>query len=188
MSGRRLAALAAGLVAAASACSGGGSAATSGPAASAPPSSTLPSSGTVTYTDGKVYTVAPLGSTLRLDDIAVKIDGIEWRRHVDLQLTPPGTKAFAVVRVTVTNNSKANQSIPLTQFWLLDARNHAYLASAKAHVAHPLVGAALGPGQSLTGTLVYPTPARETGNLLVYRFADARTIAHATHVGLVRYG
>ena len=29
---------------------------------------------------------------------------------------------------------------------------------------------------------------RTTGNLLVYRFADATKIAQAHHVGLVRYG
>jgi len=45
---------------------------------------TLPTSGTVTYTDGRVYTVAPLGSVLRLDDIAVKVQKVDWKPEVDL--------------------------------------------------------------------------------------------------------
>ena len=182
---RRLLATAA-AAAALTACSGGGGGSSS--VSTAPPSSTLPSSGTVTYTDGKVYTVAPLGSTLTLDDVAVRVDGIEWVRHVDIPVTPPGTKMFGVVRVTVTNRSTADQTVALTQIWLLDSENHAFLAAATAKLPHPLVGAAIGPGQSITGTLVYPAPKRETGNLLVYRFGDATAIAHARHVGLVRYG
>lgn len=171
---------------AASACSGGG-ASSSGGSNTAPPSSTLPVSGTVTYTDGKVYTVAPLGSKLVLDDVAVKVDGIEWTRHVDAPL-PPGTTIFGVVRVTLTNRSRVAQTVAPTQIWLLDSKNHAFFASPTAQVDHPLVGMSIGPGQSTTGTLVYPAPGRQTGNLLVYRFADATHIARARHVGLVRYG
>jgi Domain of unknown function (DUF4352) len=167
-------------------CSGGG-AATSGGSNTAPPSSTLPVSGTVTYTDGKVYTVAPLGSTLVLDDVSIKVDGVEWTRDVGAPL-PPGTTVFAVVRVTLTNTSGADQTVAPTQIWLLDSKNHAFFASAAAHVDHPLVGMSIGPGESATGTLAYPTHGRQKGNLLVYRFADATAIAHATHVGLVRYG
>jgi hypothetical protein len=173
-------------VLAAAGCSGGG-AATSGGSNTAPPSSTLPVSGTVTYTDGKVYTVAPLGSKLVLDDVSVTVDGVEWTRNVDAPL-PPGTTIFGVVRVTLTNTSRANQTVAPTQIWLLDSKNHAFFASATAHVDHPLVGMSLGPGQSVTGTLVYPAPGRQKGNLLVYQFADATAIAHATHVGLVGYG
>ena len=172
----------------AAACSGGGSA-TSGGSNTAPPSSTLPVSGTVTYTDGKVYTVAPLGSKLVLDDVSVKVDGIEWTRDLKAPL-PPGTTVFGVVRVTLTNTSGVDQTVAPTQIWLLDSKNHAFLASAaaSAEVGHPLVGMSIGPGQSATGTLVYPAPGRQKGNLLVYRFGDATAIAHATHVGLVRYG
>jgi hypothetical protein len=43
------------------------------------------------------------------------------------------------------------------------------------------------PGATVTGTLVYPAPQRETGYLLVYRFADAKAIAKAKHVGLLKY-
>jgi hypothetical protein len=167
-------------------CAGGSSASSAG-SNTAPPSSTLPVSGTVTYTDGKVYTVAPLGSKLTLDDVSVKVDGIEWTRALDAPL-PPGTTVFGVVRVALTNTSRVTQTVAPTQIWLLDSKNHAFLASAAAHVDHPLVGTTLGPGQSATGMLVYPAPGRQKGNLLVYRFADATDIAHATHVGLVRYG
>ena len=144
-------------------------------------------SGTVTFTDGKVYTVAPLGSKLVLDDVSVKVDGIEWTRDLKAPL-PPGTTVFGVVRVTLTNTSGADQTVAPTQIWLLDSKNHAFLASAAAaaEVGHPLVGMSIGPGQSATGTLVYPAPGRQNGNLLVYRFGDATDIADATHVGLVR--
>lgn len=182
---RRAALLLAAALAAAG-CSGGG-AATSGGSNTAPPSSTLPVSGTVTYTDGKVYTVAPLGSKLVLDDVSVKVDGIEWTRNVDAPL-PPGTTVFGVVRLTLTNTSGVAQTVAPTQIWLLDSKNHAFFASPTAQVDHPLVGMSIAPGQSATGTLVYPAPGRQKGNLLVYRFADATHIAEARHVGLVRYG
>jgi hypothetical protein len=184
---RRAAALLLAALAAAG-CSGGGSAA-SGGTNTAPPSSTLPVSGTVTYTDGKVYTVAPLGSKLVLDDVSVKVDGIEWRRDLKAPL-PPGATVFAVVSVTLTNTSGADQTVAPTQIWLLDSENRAYLASpvAAAEVGHALVGMSIGPGQTVTGMLVYPTPGRQKGNLLVYRFGDATHIADASHVGLVRYG
>ena len=171
---------------AASGCSGGGSGASAG-SDTAPPSSTLPRSGTVTYTDGKVYTVAPLGSKLVLPDISVKVLGVAWTKRVEAPL-PPGTTIFGVVRMTVTNTSTATQTIAPTQIWLLDSKNHAFLASASAKVGRSLIGASIGPGQSTTGTLVFPAPGRETGNLLVYQFADAAQIARAHHVGLVRYG
>jgi hypothetical protein len=167
-------------------CSGGGSGGSAG-SNTAPPSSTLPTSGTVTYTDGKVYTVAPLGGKLVLDDVSVRVGGVAWSKGLGAPL-PPGTTIFGVVRLTVTNTSDVAQTIAPTQIWLLDSKNHAFLASPAAQVDHPLVGITLGPGQSATGTLAFPAPARETGNLLVYRFADATRIARAQHVGLVRYG
>jgi hypothetical protein len=182
----RRAALLAALALAVCGCSGGGSSSSAG-SNTAPPSSTLPTSGTVTYKDGKVYTVAPLGEKLVLDDVAVKVDGVEWTKNIDAPL-PPGTSIFGVVRATITNRSDANQTVAPTQIWLLDSKNHAYLASPTAKVDHPLVGTTIGPGQSVTGTLVFPAPGRQTGNLLVYRFADATRIADANHVGLVRYG
>ena len=167
-------------------CSGGGSGGSAG-SNTAPPSSTLPTSGTVTYTDGKVYTVAPLGAKLVLDDVSVRVGGVAWSKGLGAPL-PPGTTIFGVVRLTVTNTSDVAQTIAPTQIWLLDSKNHAFLASPAAQVDHPLIGMTLGPGQSATGTLAFPAPARETGNLLVYRFADATRIARAQHVGLVRYG
>jgi hypothetical protein len=171
---------------AAAGCSGGGSA-SSGGSNTAPPSSTLPASGTVTYTDGKVYTVAPLGSKLVLDDVSVKVDGIEWSKGLGAPL-PPGTTIFGVVRLTITNASGVAQTVAPTQIWLLDSKNHAFLAAPAAQVDHPLIGVTIAPGQSATGTLAFPAPGRQTGNLLVYRFADATKIAQANHVGLVRYG
>ena len=182
----RRAALLAVVALALTACSGGGSGASSA-SNTAPPSSTLPVSGTVTYKDGKVYTVAPLGEQLVLDDLSLKVDGVEWTKNVDAPL-PPGANIFGVVRATLTNRSDVAQTVAPTQIWLLDSENRAFLASAAAKVDHPLLGASVGPGQSVTGTLVFPVPSRETGNLLVYRFADATRIARAKHVGLVRYG
>jgi uncharacterized protein DUF4352 len=179
-----LAALAAVLVTAG--CSGGGSSASAG-SNTAPPSSTLPVSGTVTYKDGKVYTVAPLGAKLALDDVSVKIDGVAWVDRLGAPL-PPGMKMFGVVRLTITNTSGVAQTLTPTQIWLLDRDNHAFLASVGAQVDHPLIGVTIPPGKSVTGTLAFPAPTREKGNLLVYRFADSTAIAHAHHVGLIRYG
>ena len=130
--------------------------------------------------------MAPLGSKLVLDDVSVRVDGIEWTHDLKAPL-PPGTTVFGVVRVTLTNTSGVDQTVAPTQIWLLDSKNHAFVASAAAadEVDHPLVGMSIAPGKSATGTLVYPAPGRQTGNLLVYRFADATDIARATHVGLV---
>jgi hypothetical protein len=148
---------------------------------------TLPTSGTVAFTDGRVYTVAPLDSTLRLDDIAVRVRGVVWRRSVDVGFSPPGTKIYGVVTLTVTNPTKSTQRIGLTQIWLRDGSGHPYLAAARSGVPRNLLHLPIPPGASVTGTLVYPTPRRETGYLLVYRFADSNAIAKAKHVGLLRY-
>ena len=156
--------------------------------------STLPTSGTVTYTDGRVYTVAPLGSVLRLDDIAVTVRGVAWKRHVDLGKVagvtikpPPGTKTFGLVTLAVKNMTQEPEHIGLTQIWLRNAAGSPYLAAATANVPDNLLKMAIPPGKTVTGTLVYPTPAQATGYLLVYRFDDARAIAKAEHVGLLRY-
>ena len=114
-------------------CSGGGGSGGSAGSNTAPPSSTLPVSGTVTYTDGKVYTVAPLGAKLVLDDVSVKIDGVAWSHGVGAPL-PPGTTIFGVVRLTITNSSDVAQTLTPTQIWLLDSKNHAFLASVAAQV------------------------------------------------------
>ena len=176
-------------VVAAAGCSGGdGGGGSSAASNTAPPSSTLPVSGTVTYTDGKVYTVAPLGSKLVLDDVSVKVDGVEWTRHVDARL-PPGTTIFAVVRVTLTNTSGANQTVAPTQIWLLDSKNHAFFASPTAKVDHPLVGTSLAPGQTATGTAGLPHSGPPDGKpARVPLSRTRRDIAEAMHVGLVRYG
>ena len=70
-------------VVAAAGCSGGGGGGHRPPRTPRRRRRRCPVSGTVTYTDGKVYTVAPLGSKLVLDDVSVKVDGVEWTRHVD---------------------------------------------------------------------------------------------------------
>jgi uncharacterized protein DUF4352 len=155
---------------------------------------TLPTSGTVTYTDGRVYTVAPLGSVLRLDDIAVKVQKVDWKPEVDLGSVggvsikpPPGTKTFGVVTLTVTNTSRKPERLGVTQIWLRNAAGSPYLASATAQVADNLLRMPIPAGKSVTGALVFPTPRQETGYLLVYRFDDSRAIAKANHVGLLRY-
>jgi hypothetical protein len=141
---RRLGALVA--VAVTLAGCGGGGGGTSTEPVTAPPASTLPTSGTVTYTDGRVYTVAPLHTALRLDDVDVRV-----------------------------------------QIWLRNAAGAPYLAAATAGVPRNLLGLPIPAGKSVTGTLVYPAPQRETGYLLVYRFGDAKAIAKAKHVGLLAY-
>ena len=155
---------------------------------------TLPTSGTVTYTDGRVYTVAPLGSVLRLDDIAVKVQKVDWKPEVDLGSVggvsikpPPGTKTFGLVTLAVKNMTRKPEHIGLTQIWLRNAAGSPYLASATAQVADNLLRMPIPAGKSVTGALVFPTPRQETGYLLVYRFDDARAIAKANHVGLLRY-
>ena len=169
---------------------GGSSAASTGPKRV----STLPTSGTVTYTDGRVYTVAPLGSVLRLDDIAVKVQSVVWSSHVDLGTVggvaikpPPGTKTFGLVTLAVKNMTGKPERIGLTQIWLRNAAGSPYLAAGTADVPDNLLKIAIPPGKTVTGTLVYPTPVKATGYLLVYRFDDARAIAKANHVGLLRY-
>jgi hypothetical protein len=170
--------------------SGGSSTGSSGPKRV----STLPTSGTVTYIDGRVYTVAPLGTVLRLDDITVKVRSVAWKPKVDLGSVggvavkpPPGTKTFGVVTLTVTNTGRRPEHLGVTQIWLRNAAGSPFLASATARVPDNLLKMPIPAGRSVTGALVYPTPQRETGYLLVYRFDDSRAIAKATHVGLLRY-
>jgi Domain of unknown function (DUF4352) len=188
---RRIAALVAVAACLAGCSSGGGSStASSGPKRVA----TLPTSGTVTFTDGRVYTVAPLGAVLRLDDVGVKVQRIEWKRNVDLGSVggvaikpPPGTKVFGVVTLTVTNTGRRPERLGVTQIWLRNAAGSPYLASATARVPDNLLRMPIPAGKSVTGALVYPTPQEETGYLLVYRFDDSKAIAKASHVGLLRY-
>lgn len=166
-------------------CGGGGG--TSSAPVTAPPASTLPTSGTVTYTDGRVYTVAPLHSALRLDDITVRVRSVTWQRSAKVGFRPPGTRMYAFVRLTVTNHTHSTQRVVLTQIWLRNAAGAPYLAAARASVPRNLLTLPIAPGKSVTGTLVYPVPQRETGYLLVYRFGDADAIAKAKHVGLLAY-
>jgi Domain of unknown function (DUF4352) len=188
---RRIAALVA-VAACLAGCASGGSSQTgsSGPRRVA----TLPTSGTVTFTDGRVYTVAPLGSVLHLDDIEVKVQGVAWKPKVDLGSVggvaikpPPGTRTFGVVTLTVTNRSNRPERLGVTQIWLRNAAGSPYLASATARVPDNLLRTRIPAGRSVTGALVYPTPREETGYLLVYRFDDSKAIAEARHVGLLRY-
>ncbi len=181
---RRLLALA-GVALFLAACGGGGG--SSSAPVTAPRVSTLPTSGTVTYTDGRVYTVAPVHTTLRLDDITVRVRSVTWQRSVKVGFRPPGTRMFALVRLTVTNLTHATQRVALTQIWLRNAAGAPYLAAAVARVPRNLLTLPIPPGKAVTGTLVYPVPQRETGYLLVYRFGDAKAIAKAKHVGLLAY-
>jgi hypothetical protein len=169
-------------------CSSGGGGSSSG--ASGPPVVTrLPTSGTVRYKgDGRIYTIAPLGRVLRLDDIDLQVRGVTYRRSVKVAFTPPGAKTFAVVTLTVTNASKKRQTVGPTQIWLRNAAGFPYLAARTSAVPKNLLTTPIPAGDAVTGTLVFPVPQRETGYLLVYRFADAAAIAKAKHVGLVKYG
>ena len=183
---RKLAAVLVAALCLAGCSSGGGDSST---AAQGPPVvSTLPTSGTVKYKDGRIYTIAPLGRTLHLDDIAVRVQRVVWRRSVKVGFKPPGTKIFALVTLTVTNPTRSRQQVGLTQIWLRDAAGNPILAAASATVPKNLLEMPIPPGATVTGTLVYPAPQRETGYLLVYRFADAKAIAKAKHVGLLKYG
>jgi hypothetical protein len=167
-------------------CGGSGGGTSSEPV-TAPPASTLPTSGTVTYKDGRVYTVAPLHTALRLDDVVVRVKSVVWRPSVRVGFKPPGTTTYGLVTLTITNLTHTSQKVALTQIWLRNAAGAPYLAAATAGVPRNLLGLPIPAGTSVTGTLVYPAPQRETGYLLVYRFGDAKAIAKAKHVGLLAY-
>src|SRR6478752_5889212 len=81
------------IVLATTACSGGSSGATSaGSGPSAPTATVLPASGTVKLSDGITYMVAAPGATHRLDNLALRIVGLRWEKHVPVTVTPPGTR------------------------------------------------------------------------------------------------
>ena len=145
----------------------------------------LPASGTVRLSDGVVYTVAAPGSTLQLDNLTLRIDGLRWTRNVSVPVTPPGTRTFAVFTVTMTNTGEGTATVLPTQIWLRNDGNRPFLAAAGADVPRPLIGSQLPPGQPVRGTIVFPLPAKLAGGLLVYRFGDLP--AKAPHVGIARY-
>ncbi|HYW28705.1 MAG TPA: DUF4352 domain-containing protein [Gaiellales bacterium] len=170
-------------------CMGGsGSASTvgSGGTSAVPAAQTLPASGTAKLPDGKVYTVAAPGQTLRLDNLTLRIIALQWRSSVPGAIALPGTKLYAVFRVRLDNASATQPgTVAPTQIWLRNTLNHTFLASGTAKVANQLIGKTLAPGEALTGTLVFPVPGKQQGGLLVYRFGD--TPAKATHVGIARF-
>jgi hypothetical protein len=174
----------------ASACSGGGSASSGAPPASSGPSvqevTQLPASGTVRYS-GRIYTVAARGTTLKLDDVTLRIDTFGWSKNVPVQVKPPGTATFGVFQLTITNLSDQDVTLRATQIWLLDEGNHPFIPAPGAQVDNPLIGKVVPAGGTVTGTLVYAVPKRVSGGLLLYRLADAEGIAKAEHVGLLRY-
>jgi hypothetical protein len=175
------------VVLAAAGCSGGSSTPVAS-TASVRTASTLPDSGTVKLPDGRIYTVAAPGQPLRLDDVQVDLRRVRWSKSVKVTVAPPGTSDYAIVKASVTNRGKLTRKITLTQFWLLDPSRHEYLAVPSSNVPGNLVGRVVHPGQTVRGTLVYPTAGRfSAGTLLVYRFADSAAIAHAKHVGLARF-
>jgi Domain of unknown function (DUF4352) len=154
-----------------------------------PRASTLPESGTARLPDGRVYTVAGSGSDLVLDDIRVRLRSLTWRPVTDPAIVPPGTRALAVITLSVGNLGSTARTILPTQFWLLDAARHEFLAEARSRTPDALIGTRVASGGSVHGTLVFPTPRRfSSGTVLVYRFADAAAIAHASHVGILRLG
>jgi hypothetical protein len=172
----------------AAACSGGGSASSTpagSTAASVPTAATLPPHGTVKLSDGVIYTVVAPGATLKLDNVTLRIDNLRWDKSVSVPITPPGTRVYAVFTVTVINLSGGDTTLSPTQIWLRNEGNRPFLAAGRAAVPRPLVGAALPAGGSVTGTLVFPLPAKLAGGLLVYRLGDLP--ATAKHVGIARY-
>ncbi len=174
----------------AAACMGGsGSGSSAGSTAagsSVPTATTLPPSGTVKLPDGVVYTVAAPGQTLRLDNLTLRIAGVSWRTSVPGAVGPPGTRMYAVFRVRLGNASTTQPgTVSPTQVWLRNTLNHTYLASGTANVPRQLIGMTISPGQTVTGSLVFPVPGKQQGGLLVYRFGD--TPASAKHVGVARF-
>jgi hypothetical protein len=166
--------------------SGSASLGTSGGTSAVPAAQTLPASGTAKLPDGKVYTVAAPGRTLSLDNLTLRIIAVQWRSSVPGAISPPGTKLYAVFRVRLGNASGTEPgTVAPTQIWLRNTLNHTFLASGTATVAGQLVGKTLGPGESATGSLVFPVPGKQQGGLLVYRFGD--TPARANHVGIARF-
>jgi Domain of unknown function (DUF4352) len=177
------------LLLATAACTGGSDAAGEPPASgtqSVPEADQLPAEGTVRYS-GRIYTVAAPGTTLELDDVALRIDSFGWQKNISVPVEPPGTRTFAIFNVTVTNRGEEDATVLPTQIWLLDTGNRPFIAAANAEVNDLLIGKVIAPGESVTGTLVYPLPRKLDGGLLVYRLADATGIAKAPHVGLLRY-
>ena len=85
-----------------------------------PQATTLPSSGTVQLPDHRIYTVAAPGQTPELDDIALKIHVVRWRRSVPGAVATPGTAIFAIIQVSITNRSSKAQKVGPTQIWLID--------------------------------------------------------------------
>jgi hypothetical protein len=176
------------LVLLAAACSGGGGAASTpsgSTAASVPTVATLPGHGTVKLSDGVIYTVVAPATTLKLDNVELRIDNVRWAKSISVPFTPLGTRIYAVFTVTVTNLSGGDTTLSPTQIWLRNQGNRPFLAAGQANVPHPLVGAALPAGGSVTGTLVFPLPAKLAGGLLLYRLGDLP--ATAKHVGIARY-
>jgi hypothetical protein len=172
----------------AAACSGGGSASTAptgSTAASVPTVATLPPHGTVKLSDGVIYTVVAPGSTLKLDNVALRIDNVRWEKSVSVPFKPLGTRIYAVFTVTVTNLSGGDTTLSPTQIWLRNEGNRPFLAAGQAAVPRQLVGATLPAGGNVTGTLVFPLPAKLAGGLLLYRLGDLP--ATAKHVGIARY-
>jgi Domain of unknown function (DUF4352) len=172
---------------AASCMGGGSSASSSSPVSSAvPTATTLPASGTAKLPDGIVYTVAAPGQTLRLDNLTLRLVSLQWRTSVPGAIAPPGTKLYAVFRARLGNADPTHPGqVSPTQIWLRNTLNHTFLASGTAHVPHQLIGMTIAPGQTVTGTLVFPVPGKQQGGLLVYRFGD--TPAKAKHVGVARF-
>jgi Domain of unknown function (DUF4352) len=172
----------------AASCMGGGgsSAGSTASSSSVPTGTTLPQSGTVKLPDGVVYTVAAPGETLRLDNLTLRIAGVSWRSSVPGAVGPPGTKLYAVFKVRLGNGSTTQPgTVAPTQIWLRNTLNHTFLASGTAKVPNQLVGMTISPGQTVTGSLVFPVPGKQQGGLLVYRFGD--TPASAKHVGVARF-
>ncbi|HVG69152.1 MAG TPA: hypothetical protein VM785_13200 [Gaiellales bacterium] len=170
----------------ASGCSGSSSGSSSASAVSSKETvrtaQTLPARGTVKLPDGRVYTVAAPGQVLRLDDVTLNINGMDWMSTATLDGNfPPGTKYVATAAITIGNTTSDPQTVGPTQIWLL--------SGSTPFLANPggIVNKQVPAGKTRDGKVSFYLPRKQVGGLLLYRFADSTAIAEAKHVGVARY-
>jgi hypothetical protein len=174
------------VLATATACAGGGDGADTG--ASGAPATAAPAGGTtISGPDERTYVVAKPGERLELDDLTARLVKFRWRRDAPVAAAPPGTRAYAEATIHLANTGRRPAVVRPTQIWLVDGAGNTYLPAARADLPDGLVGRRIAPGAAATGRVLFPTPARGEGSVLVYRFADAEAIARATRAGLLEH-
>ena len=105
-----------------------------------PTADSLPQTGTVKLSDGVTYTVVAPGTTLKLDNVTLHIDHVDWRRRVSVAVEATGTRVYGVFKVTIQNRSSEDATLGPTQIWLRNEGNRPFLAAGQAGVPNPLVG------------------------------------------------